>query len=163
MKDMKKRMKIFGLMMLVSMTMNLMAAPVAGPWFPKLKVKYVFYSAFRTHKSFCESGFGLCFHGGLEPVAENIPQKEGFVPVAIGINDDLSKLFLVVDSKAIEKFENGRYLNQFRNRGEVVFDEDIYLPPDVFSCLGISENIRLQNRYPMKKLDGEYVIEVLLK
>ena len=160
---MKKRMKILGVMMLVCMTMNLMASPVPGPWFPTARVKIVFYSAFKTRKSDCQSGFGLCFEIGTQFTLDGIPQKEGYVPVGMGVSDDHSTLYLVVDSKAVEQFENGRYYNQFKNQGEVVFDEDISFPEEMLKTLGLSKSLQFQNRYPLKKVDGEYIIEIDLE
>lgn len=160
---MKKRMKILGVMMLVCMTMNLMANPVPLPWFPRARVKLVIYSAFKTHKSDCESGFGLCFDAGIRFISDGIPQKEGYVPIGIGMSDDQSTLYLVVDSKAVERFENGRYYSQFKNRGEVVFDEDISFPEEMLKPLGLSKSLQFQNRYPLKKVDGEYIIEIDLE
>ena len=163
MRDMKKRMKIISLMMLLCMSMNLMASPGAGTLFPKFKIKVVFYSAFRTHKSGCLEGFGLCFSYSIVISTDNIPQKEGYVPVGIGTSDDQSKIYLVIDSDAIQKFENGRYLNQFENVGEVVFDEDIILPSEALSYLGIDKSTVFPNRLPIKCVDGEYIIELDLK
>lgn len=160
---MKKMVKVFSVLMLVCMAMNSMASPNQGSWKPKWKVRIAFYSAFRTHKSACLEGFGLCFGYNLMIMRDGIPQKEGYVPIGVGINDDRSKIYLVVNSEAIQKFENGRFLSRFKNVDEVVFDENIQLPEDVLSYFGIEKSAVFPNRCPIKVVDGEYILEIDLK
>lgn len=154
---------IFGLMMLLCVTVNVNAKPVPGPWFPKWKIKISFYSTFKTHRSGCLEGFGLCFGTYIGFSTDNIPQREGFIPVGVGMDEDKEVLFLVVDAKFVENFEDGRLKEEFCDRKEVIFDEDIMLPAEVMSRLGIPAGTRLQNRYPLREVDGEYIIEIDLK
>ncbi len=126
------------------------------PW-PRFRLNWHISVMINMHSYLldCEDGEGFCFLLGFHRRDNSAGES---MPGLIGPTNDGRFLAVKIDYDAVELYEEGKYINRFKNKRSIYMPEDVYFPDEVWKKMGMEPIVFKAGTYNLTNQDGSYYI-----